>query len=264
MTYSHEYHNPVMVNECLSYLPNSPFAAPKKRNKKHSSMASSLPPPHDPFISLDFTLGGGGHTLAILNTLKLCLLPPHKFHHIGFDQDEEALSTATHRVHQEGLELATHQSNFADVTPALLAALHPASDSRADYILMDLGVSSHQIDDPSRGFSHSRDGVVSHAIEGGKGEAAPLDMRMSDKTDLTAAHICNTYPESALISIFRTHGDEAPSTAGKIATAIVASRPHKSTADLTAAVASVVPAWHKTSPRLGLTKTLSRIFQSLR
>lgn len=89
-------------------------------------------------------------------------------------------------------------------------------------------------------------------------------MRMSDTTKLTAADIVNTYPAASLAALFTQHGDEPPGTARRIAASVEASRPHRTTGSLREAVAAVTPEWHKSSPRKGLVKTLSRVFQALR
>ncbi|KAL3827528.1 hypothetical protein ACHAXA_002025 [Cyclostephanos tholiformis] len=117
-------------------------------------------------------------------------------------------------------------------------------------MLLDLGVSSHQIDTAERGFAFMKEG--------------PLDMRMSGKSQsslLTAADICNEFDEAALIDILRTYGDEPK--ARRIAAAIVASRPLHTTTDLVHAINSVTPTFAR-QKRAGLIATSARVFQALR
>jgi 16S rRNA (cytosine1402-N4)-methyltransferase len=216
--------------------------------KERKLVAKSLSTPiHDPFVVLDLTLGGGGHSLAMLNHM-FDETDVAKFMVIGVDQDVEALTESAARI--KSPNFITHRSNFGSLTPSAISSLCPGSGGKADFVLLDLGVSSHQIDDPKRGFTYK--------------DSGPLDMRMSDETEMTAATICNNWPSTALVSMFMLHADETPSQASRIATAIIESRPLNTTKDLADAVGKVVPQWHKTSPRKGLTKTLSRIFQALR
>ncbi|KAL3916851.1 MAG: hypothetical protein SGARI_007862 [Bacillariaceae sp.] len=116
-----------------------------------------------------------------------------------------------------------------------------------DGILLDLGVSSHQIDEPERGFSFMRDG--------------PLDMRMSTSIGLSAADICNEFDERELQRIFSKYGDEPRSKT--LAKAVVKHRPLHTTGQLVEAIASVTPTFAK-NKRKGKTATCARIFQSLR
>ncbi len=117
-------------------------------------------------------------------------------------------------------------------------------------MLLDLGVSSHQIDTAERGFAFMKEG--------------PLDMRMSGNSQssvLTAADICNEFDEASLINILRTYGDEP--RARRIAAAIVASRPLCTTTDLVHAINSVTPTFAR-QKRAGLIATSARVFQALR
>ena len=119
-------------------------------------------------------------------------------------------------------------------------------------LILDLGVSSHQIDCADRGFSYSKNGR--------------LDMRMdsSERSSqaLTAADICNEWDERSLSGILKTYGDEP--RAKKIAHSIINRRPYKDTSDLVDAVKAVTPEFVKHNRRLGQTATLARVFQSLR
>lgn len=123
-----------------------------------------------------------------------------------------------------------------------------------DGILLDLGVSSYQIDTAERGFAYRQDG--------------PLDMRMSSNSstskNLTAADICNEMDIDELCRIFQFYGDESRGRAYRIAQSIVDRRPVYTTKDLYDAVAAVVPDFSKFGRRYSRTSTLSRIFQSFR
>lgn len=134
---------------------------------------------------LDGTLGGAGHSLEIIKKLDKGTL-------VGIDQDESAVNTAKERLenakHNAGLILIN--GNFRDM--AQLLRQH-GIDS-VDGILLDIGVSSHQLDEAARGFSYQQD--------------APLDMRMDRNLGLTAAKIVNTYDEKAIANIIREYGEE--------------------------------------------------------
>jgi 16S rRNA (cytosine1402-N4)-methyltransferase len=130
-----------------------------------------------------------------------------------------------------------------------------------DGILLDLGVSSHQIDTAERGFTFSQ-------------SDGPLDMRMnhpgespsssssSTTSSLRASDLCNELDEDELARILKRYGDEPRARA--IAHSIADRRPLRTTGDLRDAVAAVTPAFHKQSRRKGLTATLARVFQALR
>jgi len=147
-------------------------------------------------IYVDGTLGGGGHSKLILDAL------PSTGRLIGIDQDENAISAATKLLCNSNFT-AVH-GNFHNM-PAILHDLNIAS---VDGVLLDLGVSSHQLDTPDRGFSYRFDG--------------PLDMRMDRSTDLTAREIVNTYSEKDLADLIFTYGEERYSR--RIARAICAAR----------------------------------------
>jgi 16S rRNA (cytosine1402-N4)-methyltransferase len=120
---------------------------------------------------------------------------------------------------------------------------------KVDGILLDLGVSSHQIDTADRGFTFSQ-------LDG------PLDMRMNPGLTLRACDLCNELDTRELASMLRTYGDE--SRARALAESIAKHRPLLTTGHLHEAVAAVTPAFHKESRRKGLTATLARVFQALR
>jgi 16S rRNA (cytosine1402-N4)-methyltransferase len=179
----------------------------------------------------DGTLGGGGHAELLLR---------HGAHVIGCDQDEEALLHATKRLAAYGDSFLPVRGNFRDLD-RLLSAL---GIGQVDGILLDLGVSSRQIDDPLRGFSFREDG--------------PLDMRMDHRSSFTARDLVNGWEEEELTRIFREYGEERH--AARVARAIVKARavaPIATTLELADLVARVVP---KTSGKHPAT----RVFQSIR
>ena len=243
-----------------------------------------------PRLFIDGTLGGGGHSQAILQQLNQGDIL------IGCDVDPEALSTASNRLinylgtreyildrHDDGMECRWDesspmfipvQSNFRNLRSVLSKVRHPKTKNLllghrdntkenektefplgANGLLLDLGVSSHQIDTPDRGFAFMKEG--------------PLDMRMSGNSlissrtnsSLTAADICNEFDEPSIISILQTFGDEP--RARRIASAIVAARPLFSTTDLVHAINSVTPTFAR-QKRAGLIATSARVFQALR
>jgi 16S rRNA (cytosine1402-N4)-methyltransferase len=179
----------------------------------------------------DGTLGGGGHTELLLR---------HGAHVIGCDQDEEALAHATKRLSGYGDSFLPVRGNFRDID-RLLSGL---GIGQVDGILLDLGVSSRQIDDPLRGFSFREDG--------------PLDMRMDHRSSFTARDLVNGWEEEELTRIFREYGEERH--AARVARAIVKARavaPIDTTLGLAEIVARVVP---KTSGKHPAT----RVFQAIR
>lgn len=155
-------HIPVMLTEVLSFVP---------KNKK--------------LTYLDLTLGRGGHASEILKLLK----KGSTFY--GIDRDENALSycKAFLAQYQQNIDLHFLHAEFKNATELLKDQI-----SGADFILMDIGVSSPQFDDPQRGFSYRYDAI--------------LDMRMDQNgTTLTAKDIINTYSEKELIRVFKELGE---------------------------------------------------------
>jgi 16S rRNA (cytosine1402-N4)-methyltransferase len=205
-----------------------------------------------PLIFIDGTLGGGGHSAAILERLH----PGDVL--FGVDVDPVALATASERLAPYvSADPSKHplfvpiQSNFRDLASVIPTILHPTTHEPivkegVDGILLDLGVSSHQIDTAERGFAFMKDG--------------PLDMRMAGR-GLSAADICNQFDENELRRILKVYGDEP--RARPIAQSIIKRRPLATTNDLVEAVAAVTPARAK-SRRMGRTASLARVFQSLR
>ena len=183
---------------------------------------------------VDATLGGGGHARAILAASS-----PDGWL-FGCDRDGAALEAAREALVAAGFagRFELRQGNYAD-----LAGWLPASS--CDGALLDLGVSSPQLDDPERGFSFQRDG--------------PLDMRMDRRQPITAAELVNTWSEAELARIFRAYGDEPQ--AGRLARAIARerqSRPFTTTRQLAALLERLVP-------RFGKQKhPATQVFQALR
>ncbi|MCL2545269.1 MAG: 16S rRNA (cytosine(1402)-N(4))-methyltransferase RsmH [Clostridia bacterium] len=174
-------------------------------------------------VYLDGTLGGGGHSQAILERIA----PGGRLY--GIDRDEAAISAATARL-APFPGFTALRGNFHEAR-SLLAA---QGVERLDGVLLDLGVSSHQIDTSERGFSF-------HPDERGSLDAT-LDMRMDRRQALTAAHIVNTYGERALARILRDYGEER--WAARIAKIIVERRalePLRTTGDLVRAIDAAIP-----------------------
>jgi len=172
------------------------------------------------------------HAEALLEALE----PGGKV--IGIDQDPEALQVASERLQARfGDRFRAIQGNFADME----TLLREAGVQAVDGILLDLGVSSHQIDTAERGFSFQQEG--------------PLDMRMNPAQEITAETLVNAWSLDELTRILREYGEER--RAPRIARAIVQHRPIHSTHALAEVVRSIVP------PR-EQTKTLARVFQALR
>ena len=170
-------------------------------------------------VFVDGTLGGGGHAEAVLRQL------PDSGRLVGIDRDAEALAAAGARLAPFSDRFTALKGNFFDMR-ALLAGI---GISQVNGILLDLGVSSHQLDTPERGFSYHAD--------------APLDMRMDASAPLSAYDVVNTYSKEALFRILRDFGEER--FANRIAERIVNNRqttPIKTTAELAALVRAAIPA----------------------
>jgi 16S rRNA (cytosine1402-N4)-methyltransferase len=182
---------------------------------------------------VDATLGGGGHTAALLDALG----PEATV--LGIDRDPEALAEAEARLSDAkaaGRFQAVH-GNFA----RLASLLEDEAFVPIDGLLLDLGVSSHQIDAARRGFSFQQDG--------------PLDMRMDPHRSLTARQMVNAWSPADLRDVVRQYGEER--RAHNVARAIVRNRPLQTTGDLADAVREAVPPPDEV-------KTLARVFQALR
>lgn len=250
LAYATDYHAPVMVQECVQAL----LSCPRYQQRDTSSGVDSNDKNDTPLIFVDGTLGGGGHSEALLRRLRSGDVV------VGVDVDPTALATATQRL-QEYTNDPTKatfvpvQSNFCDLATVLPAKLSSVlgkdfENVGVDGLLLDLGVSSHQIDTAERGFAFMKDG--------------PLDMRMggTEAGGLTAANICNEFDAGELRRILKVYGDEPRAKA--ISQAIVENRPLHTTSDLMQVVASVTPQFAKKGRRMGRTATLARVFQSLR
>lgn len=164
---------------------------------------------------LDATLGGAGHALALLEA------HPH-LRILGLDRDGDALAVASARLAVHGARAATAHVRFDHLDHAMEAL----SVDHLSGALFDLGVSSPQLDRTERGFSYRHD--------------APLDMRMDQREEWTAADIVNGYDESRLAQVLRQHGDERFAT--RIARAVVAARPIETTTQLAEIVVAAIPA----------------------
>jgi len=210
------FHEPVMVAEVLSYLAAIPDG-----------------------VILDATLGGGGHAEAILTAHPKISL-------VGMDRDLEAVQTASTRLARFGDRVVIRHARFD--TAALVIADEFAR--RRDLlgrgvvgVLFDLGVSSHQLNAASRGFSYRLEG--------------PLDMRMDQSRGLRAAEIVNDAAVATLEEIFRDSGEQR--FAKRIARAVVEHRPISTTVELANIVSSAIPA---AARRKG--HPARRVFQALR
>ncbi|AHG90605.1 Ribosomal RNA small subunit methyltransferase H [Gemmatirosa kalamazoonensis] len=212
------YHAPVLAAEIVRLLREAPATVRRA--------GTSLP------LALDGTLGGGGHSLALLEA---------GFRVVGTDRDPQALAEASARLQaylNDGRFRAL-LANYADV-----AELDAFSSERLDAVLLDLGISSHQIDDLSRGFSF-REGVA-------------LDMRMGTDARTDAATFLNDADERELVRVFREYADEprAPRLAREI-TRRRATRAFATSDDLVGAIRGAL------GPRTG-PGDFARLFQAVR
>lgn len=170
-------------------------------------------------IYVDGTLGGGGHSFQILKKLgdggRL----------IGIDQDEDALKAAGERLAIFGDKVTTVRSNYCHMKQVL----HDLGIEKVSGIVLDLGVSSYQLDEPERGFTYRED--------------VPLDMRMDRRNPKTAKNIVNEYSEMELFRIIRDFGEDK--FAKNIAKHIVAAREKKeieTTGELIEIIKAAIPA----------------------
>lgn len=170
-------------------------------------------------IYVDGTLGGGGHSYHILERLN------KGGHLYGIDQDADAIAAATKRLESFGSQVTIIRNNYSDMR----AALTEQGVDLVDGIVLDLGVSSYQLDTIDRGFSYKYD--------------TKLDMRMDQRQRLTAEEIVNTYSQNELARIIRDYGED--SFARNIAKHIVLAReeaPIKTTGQLTEIIKTAIPA----------------------
>lgn len=188
-------HISVLLNECLEGL-----------NIKENG------------IYVDGTLGGAGHSSEILKKLS------NEGRLIGIDQDTDALKAAKERLENYSNVTFVH-SNFSSIENVL----NNLNIDGVDGILMDLGVSSYQLDEGERGFSYMKD--------------APLDMRMNRDNDFSAYNVINEYSEEDLYRIIRDYGEEK--FARRIASFIVENRQEKNietTLELVEIIKNAIPA----------------------
>ena len=170
-------------------------------------------------IYVDGTLGGGGHAYQVASRLS------EKGRLIGIDQDADAIAAAGERLKEFGDKITIIRSNYANMKEEL----HRIGVGKVDGIVLDLGVSSFQLDTPERGFTY-------------RDENAPLDMRMDDRQSLTAKDIVNGYSEMDLYRIIRDYGEDK--FAKNIAKHIVAARqvkPITTTGELTEIIRESIP-----------------------
>ena len=204
-------HIPVMLEECMELL---------NLSQKPDG------------VFVDGTLGGGGHTEQMLRRTTGRV--------IGIDRDWDALRAAGARLSPFGERFSPLHGNYANIK----TLLEQAGVDGMDGMLMDLGVSSYQLDNPERGFSFHSD--------------APLDMRMDQTAELTAEKVLNTYPEKELVRIISQYGEEK--WAVRIAKFIVAARPLHTTMDLVRVIDAAVPA----AERRKVSHPARRTFQAIR
>ena len=169
-------------------------------------------------IYVDGTLGGGGHAYEVCRRLG------EKGSIIGIDQDEAAIEAAGIRLKDFGEKVTIVRSNYCDMK----SRLHELGIDKVDGIVLDLGVSSYQLDTAERGFSYRED--------------APLDMRMDRRQEMTARDIVNGYSEMDLYRVIRDYGEDK--FAKNIARHIVAERERRSidtTGQLTEIIKHAIP-----------------------
>ena len=169
-------------------------------------------------IYVDGTLGGGGHAYEVASRLG------DKGSIVGIDQDEAAIEAAGARLKDFGEKVTIVRSNYCDMK----SQLHKLGIDKGDGIVLDLGVSSYQLDTAERGFSYRED--------------APLDMRMDRRQTMTARDIVNDYSEMELFRVIRDYGEDK--FAKNIAKHIVAARakePIETTGQLTEIIRQSIP-----------------------
>ncbi len=189
-------HTPVLLDQCIENLNIRPDG-----------------------IYVDGTLGGGGHSFHICERLS------EQGMLIGIDRDRDALEAAEKRLRGFSCRKYFVQSNYADIRTVLAEK----GIEKIDGALLDIGVSSFQLDNAERGFSYMQD--------------APLDMRMNREDDLTAYDVVNSYDREELTRIIREYGEER--WASRIAAFIVrarAEKPVESTSELVELIKEAIPA----------------------
>lgn len=170
-------------------------------------------------IYVDGTLGGGGHAYEVCKRLGA------QGRFIGIDQDADAICAASKRLEEFSDKVTIVRNNYSNMKQVL----KELGITKVDGIVLDLGVSSFQLDTPERGFTY-------------RVEDAPLDMRMDDRQPLTAKEIVNTYSEMELFRIIRDYGEDR--FAKNIAKHIVSERakaPIETTGQLNAIISAAIP-----------------------
>ncbi len=188
-------------------------------------------------VFVDGTLGGGGHAEAVLERL------PEGGRLYGIDRDGAAIAAASARLARFGEAFTAIRGNFFDMKRLLAAQ----GVTEVDGILLDLGVSSYQLDTPQRGFSYHED--------------APLDMRMDPSAPLSAYDVVNGYPAEELTRIIREYGEER--YASRVANAIVRER-EKAPLNSTVRLAEIVKLALPAPARREAQHPARRTFQALR
>ncbi len=187
-------------------------------------------------IYVDGTLGGGGHSEGILSSSEGCRL-------IGIDQDSEAIAAATKRLSKFDSRLTVVKSNFCRIKEIL----KELDIDGIDGAVLDLGVSSYQLDNAQRGFSYM--------------QSAPLDMRMDTSKDFSAYDVINSYSEGDLARIFYEYGEEKWSR--RIAEFIVEKRAEKNI-ETTAELVDIIKAAIPKAARMEGGHPAKRVFQAVR
>tara|TARA_Y100001968_G_scaffold317947_1_gene347572 strand:+ start:573 stop:1487 length:915 start_codon:yes stop_codon:yes gene_type:complete len=208
-------HTPVLGNEVIESISKLPQTLLKEG------------------VIIDATLGGGGHSALILDKFPDIRV-------IGIDQDPNARKASSKRLRNHESRVSIINANFAD--------FRPDKNEKIIFILADLGVSSHQLDDPSRGFSFQSHG--------------PVDMRMNPAKKITAADLLEQYDEKQLADTIYKFGEERLSRriARRIKNDLSIKGPYQSTKDLAFAIAGCYPQRMRRSRIHPATRT----FQALR
>ena len=211
-----QLHVPVLLQSCLEWM------------RPAISVEGS--------VVIDATLGMGGHSEAILNEFSTCRV-------IGIDRDPVAIEIASERLERFAERFTPVLATYDQIE----VTLQDLGVESVAAVLMDLGVSSLQLDEAERGFAYAQD--------------APLDMRMNQKSGETAADIVNRYPEDELTRILRDYGEER--YAARVARAIVKARntsPIVTSTQLNSIVVDAIP--HIPGKQTG--HPAKRVYQALR